>query len=222
MATPPTLTTVNKAGGPTGATVNYIESSFMQTSYRADGQSFVRHVQVVGADEEKFSAAMGGYTFFDNTVVAPTSPLKRFPPEAHPRKTWANVKMIDFVRELGEPTTAGPGSTLQYGGTLLSGGIELALTYEPTPGVLWLYDNQLPAGLTHEAWRYVKVWEKYDIEQRIIPLNVLYFNATGTAVPSPGTKLVPSSTLFIEWYQVPALLDASKVPQLPGNLQNYW
>jgi len=237
MPTPPILQTVNPAGGVGGAQINYIESSFQQGSYRPDGQSFVRHVQVAGVDEEDFAAAMLGYSTFDSAAPVP---LSRFPPESHPRKPSAVARSVDFVRELGVPTTAGPGGTLEYGGTLLTGGIELAVTYEPVAGVNWFYDDQTPdvpnpddpggplIPIDHEGWRFVRVFEKYDIEQRILPLGVLHFNKQlgtppkETQVPSPGTLLVPSSVLTIEWFQLPAVMDEANVWQLPGNLADAW
>ena len=97
----------------------------------------------------------------------------------------------------------------------------MAVTYEAMPSVRWLADALVPEGVDHEGWRDVFYREEADIENRIIPNNTLKFNdAVDTPVPNPGVQLVASSTVFIQWFQVPAIIDANGIPQLPGQLGN--
>lgn len=189
--------------------VTYQESAYQETSFRQEGQTAVRHCQLDGALEERFERAMLGWTTYDGT----NGLLLRNPPETHPRKPWLIARAVDFVRQLGEPTFTGPGGSLQFNT------IEMAVTYEATPGTRWLADALVPEGVDHEGWRNITYREEADIENRIIPNNTLKFNdLTDTPVPNPGVQLVASSNVFIQWFQVPAIIDFNGVPQLPGQL----
>jgi hypothetical protein len=188
----------------------------------ADGQSAIRYLQCDGRDKVNLIKSILGYSVYE-----PPMRLHRFPPEAHPERGNLFARSAEFVRELGPPTPNGPFESLQFEW------VELAFTYEATPGIKWLKDEFRPANylVSDESWRYCHQVKEWAIEGRIIPKGILLFNKEAPppyvpgihlTVPEPGVVMQPSHTIRVVMKQVPVVYDIEGVARLPGKMEENW
>ncbi|MEY2872950.1 MAG: hypothetical protein RLZZ373_321 [Pseudomonadota bacterium] len=204
------LATINQVNG---VSIAWEESNYHGASIRPDAHSATRHAQINGGLFKEFAQAMCGWSVYDSTNHV----FNRFLPEPHPTYDWMVVREVEFVRELAVPTDGGPLGSIKYDT------IECAVNYEAVPGVQYLEDFVKPAGMTHEGWRYLMFDEQFALAARIIPRGQLVLTANpgpGTVIlPEPGVAMEATSTWTIKFLQVPAVVNSSGVPTLPGSLE---
>lgn len=199
--------------------VHYSEILFNTSSIRADAHSATRHVQIATTDELDFTKSILGYT-----TLNVDGTLNRFPPAYHPDFPWLYAKSLDFVQAQGNPTRpdvvvqefAVPGIGQQTG---MYSAKELSVEYTwPEDGVIYK-PNFLNPAASNELWRYVGRKVEYDVVAQPLPLKQLIFKSDGTNIPTAGTIIIPSATIYYQWFQIPATFTLTDRPLLPGNLE---
>lgn len=198
--------------------ISYEESVWQAQSIGESAHSASRRLQVAGDDVPKFIQELLGWTQVDFGGFK----LERHPPDKHPRYPWLFARSAQFVRETGEHTVRGTGSTLIYDIE------EWEFVYQADEDKLvrWLADWQRPAGVdpANETFRYVSRKVEQSISVQTLPMGALAYNEPNDkgvreAVPDGATgQLVPSRSRWWTWYQIPVTMGPLGI-QLPGVLQ---